>query len=128
MRRSDYYAKEPAMALEHRVSTAARLRRRLAVNHSGRFRVLPNASSAAARRFRESSVSLVFVDGDHSYDGVLSDLLLYLPKIHPGGILSGHDFGNPMFPGVTRAVLDFVAAQALPLHLGPDSLWWTQIP
>ena len=32
-----------------------------------------------------------------------------------------------MFPGVTRAVLDFLSARDLPLHLGPDSFWWTQV-
>jgi L-malate glycosyltransferase len=39
-------------------------------------------------------LALLFVDGDHSYEGVKRDLRLYLPKIEPGGILIMHDWSH----------------------------------
>ena len=45
--------------------------------------------------------ALVFLDGDHSYDGVKRELEILKSK--GVRLISGHDFGNPLF-GVTRAV------------------------
>ena len=45
--------------------------------------------------------TLVFLDGDHSYEGVLGELRVL--KERGVAVVCGHDFGNPRF-GVTRAV------------------------
>lgn len=37
------------------------------------------------------SIDLLFVDGDHSYNGALSDLTRYTPHIKNGGFLTIHD-------------------------------------
>jgi predicted O-methyltransferase YrrM len=37
------------------------------------------------------SVDLVFVDGDHRYEGVVRDVENWLPAIRPGGFLALHD-------------------------------------
>lgn len=37
-------------------------------------------------------LDFVFIDGDHSYEGVKIDLEKYVPKIKSGGILAGHDW------------------------------------
>ena len=34
---------------------------------------------------------LVFIDGDHSFEGALKDFQNYYPKIKKGGIFAGHD-------------------------------------
>jgi predicted O-methyltransferase YrrM len=36
----------------------------------------------------------VFIDGDHSYGGVLADSQLAFHRIHSGGIIVWHDYGN----------------------------------
>ena len=36
-------------------------------------------------------VDLLFVDGDHTYDGVTTDLALYGPMVAPDGIIALHD-------------------------------------
>jgi cephalosporin hydroxylase len=36
-------------------------------------------------------VDMLFIDGDHSYDGVLADWTMYHPLIRPGGIVAFHD-------------------------------------
>jgi cephalosporin hydroxylase len=47
--------------------------------------------------------SLLFVDADHTYKGVCSDLTLYPPLVDEGGIVAIHDVREG-YPGVLRAV------------------------
>lgn len=42
--------------------------------------------------FEDNSLDLVFIDGNHSYKGCLSDLVLWEPKLKKSGILVGHDW------------------------------------
>jgi predicted O-methyltransferase YrrM len=46
------------------------------------------------------SVDVVFVDGDHSYEGVSRDVAHWLPALRPGGVLLLHDakFPEPSRP------------------------------
>jgi predicted O-methyltransferase YrrM len=53
------------------------------------------ASSLAARHWR-TPLALVFIDGGHAYDAVLSDYMSWHPLIMPGGRLLFHDlFEDP---------------------------------
>ena len=36
-------------------------------------------------------VDFLFIDGDHSYEGVKSDFMLYAPLVRPGGLIAFHD-------------------------------------
>jgi predicted O-methyltransferase YrrM len=36
-------------------------------------------------------VDFLFIDGDHSYDGVLQDFNIYSPLVAPGGLVAFHD-------------------------------------
>lgn len=47
---------------------------------------------------------LIYVDGDHSYEGCLRDMTFYYPLLAPGGIMFGDDI---MEPGVMQAVKQF---------------------
>ena len=58
-----------------------------------RARILRNTSVAAAATFADASVDFVFIDARHTYDAVSEDLRAWWPKIRPGGILAGHDYG-----------------------------------
>jgi len=60
-------------------------------------------SVEAAKLFNDGEFFAVFIDADHSYEGVRKDIDAWLPKVMPGGILCGHDFDG-MFPGVIQAV------------------------
>lgn len=64
---------------------------------------LIEAGSEEAVGLVNGPVDFVFVDGDHEYEGCLADIDLWLPKIRPGGVMAGHDFGD-RFPGVEKAV------------------------
>ncbi|CAD7929141.1 unnamed protein product [Amoebophrya sp. A120] len=70
---------------------------------------------------------LIFIDGDHSYEGVQRDLAAWYPRLRAGGVLAGHDFDIQWY-GVVLAVLEFVQKQNLKLWLGPDAVWWVYKP
>jgi len=51
--------------------------------------------------FKDESIAAIFIDGDHSHEGVKRDLYNWWPKIKNGGIFSGHDYiwgGNGVKP------------------------------
>ena len=41
-----------------------------------------------------SPLDLLFIDGDHSYDGVKRDFELYSPLVRPGGLVALHDIAR----------------------------------
>lgn len=47
-------------------------------------------------------VDFLFIDGDHSYDGVRRDFELYAPLVRDGGLVALHDIGAEDAPGVVR--------------------------
>ena len=51
--------------------------------------------------FPDESISLVFLDTDHTYDHVLLESEMWWKKIKIGGILAGHDWN---FKGVKEAI------------------------
>ena len=44
------------------------------------------------------SVDLLFIDGDHSYDGVRADFENYAPLVRPGGLIAFHDVDSTNHP------------------------------
>ena len=68
--------------------------------------VFPESSETAHTHFEDRSLDLVFIDGDHSYDAVRRDILLFAPKVQSGGVLAGHDYRDG--EGVRRAVDELI--------------------
>ena len=66
-----------------------------------------------------AEVDMVFIDGDHSYEAVKADLLAWAPRTRK--LICGHDFNDPLYPGVKQAVHEYFGADAI--RVGPDSLW-----
>lgn len=65
--------------------------------------VLEMLTDEAHTHIEDGSVDFVFIDADHRYHGVMSDIRNYRKKVKPGGLLMGHDY-NPVWPGVVKAV------------------------
>lgn len=79
---------------------------------AGRVTVLRSRSTDAAATFQQESLDWVYIDGDHSYEGVKADLEAYFPAVKPGGLIAGDDYGHVgswFEDGVTRAVDEFKA-------------------
>lgn len=66
-------------------------------------RILRCPSIAASHAFSLSSLDMVFIDGEHDYASVLTDIHAWLPVVKMGGLLCGHDYGDS-HPGVRKAV------------------------
>ena len=71
----------------------------------------------AASEIPDGSLDWVYVDGDHSYEGVREDLVSYLPKLRAGGLLCGDDYvvGGRFDSGVKKAVDEFAAGPKVEL-------------
>lgn len=71
-------------------------------------------SSSILHTFPDNTFDMIYIDGDHSYEGVKKDLQASIYKVKPGGWIMGHDFGiNPEKTknhydfGVEKAVIEF---------------------
>ena len=49
-------------------------------------------SEEAAREVPDLSLDFVYIDGDHTYDFCMLDIILWFRKVRAGGIISGHDY------------------------------------
>jgi hypothetical protein len=94
--------------------------------------LLRGPSVTAAKAIADSSLDFVFIDADHTYDAVTADLAAWWPKVRPGGILSGHDYGGRKnrlgIWGVKRAVDEFAIGRAVRLQRAPRFVWWLTRP
>lgn len=54
----------------------------------------------------DDNLDFVYIDGNHRYEYILKDIVLYYPKIRVGGMIAGHDHKGGE-PGVVRAVREF---------------------
>ena len=75
---------------------------KIIVNQDGNVFVYEGDTDSASKEFKDNSFDLIFIDADHSYEAVKKDLDNWIPKLKPGGKISGHDYGNK--EGVGRAV------------------------
>ena len=89
----------------------------------GRYEVLRDTSLFAASTFPDRTADLVFIDADHSYQGVREDVTAWLPKVRPGGWIGGHDYQSPRFPGVARAVHERFHR----VEHGANSTWFVRV-
>ena len=48
-------------------------------------------------------IDFIFIDADHTYEGLLLDLQDWLPKVKSDGLVLLHDFTNTACPGIKRA-------------------------
>lgn len=53
-------------------------------------------------------VDMVFIDGDHTYKTVVKDIKKAYELLRPGGLICGHDYDHPSWPGVKQAVTEKV--------------------
>jgi hypothetical protein len=70
----------------------------------------------------QNNLDFVYIDADHTYHGVKSDLETWYSKVCVGGIFGGHDFSVD-FQSVVRAVVNFAYEHNAKLYFkSPD--WW----
>jgi predicted O-methyltransferase YrrM len=90
-------------------------------DHIRTRRVIPYC--AHSRDFRISDpVDFVFIDGDHRYNSVISDIQI-AQQLVKKGVIAGHDYTHTDWPGVKRAV-DELLPDKFKLV---DSIWWYEV-
>jgi hypothetical protein len=98
-------------------------------------------SVKAAALFPDEFFDFIYIDADHSYEGVVRDINAWWPKIKKGGMFCGDDYipddgdiwmtgtGDPVYVGkfgVRKAVNEFVAENNLTLYETTEEPYWRQ--
>ena len=65
-------------------------------------------SVTASRLFADASIDWIHLDARHDYDSVKTDIKAWLPKVKPGGWLSGDDYDDLKWPETVKAVGDLL--------------------
>ena len=95
------------------------------VTHLPKVEFIEGLSTESAERFADKSIDLVFIDADHSREGVRTDLIAWVPKVKPGGVISGHDYGSHTYPAVAEVVDEFFRDHPHAVKLDANKVWWT---
>lgn len=96
---------------------------------SGRRVILDVPSADAVRQIAEP-LDFVYIDADHSYQGVKQDIENWLPHIKEGGLIGGHDYNNPGEKNteeVVAAVNEAAERYGWALEITPSHSWFARI-
>lgn len=100
------------------------MKNRLAV-FGDRFRLIRSDSQQAIGQI-DGLLDFVYIDAEHSYQGVWQDLCTWYSKIRVGGLISGHDYGHIAFPGVKQAIDEFFRRLDWQVNLEGEGVWWVE--
>lgn len=124
----DVHANHTDMA---RVADHRRQAERRAGHFPDRAKIMAMTSAKAAKKVKDGSLDLVFLDADHSYPGIKADLELWVPKVKPGSWIGGHDYRNVTpdydFSGVDRAVEEWASAWGVPVEADLNFTWFARV-
>jgi len=76
-----------------------------------RIKLMKGRSTDMLATFRDDSLDMVYIDGDHSYTGCMQDLEMAYKKVRSDGWIMGHDYEMNMVKARTR--YDFGVKQAV---------------
>jgi len=82
-----------------------RFRKNMWISNS-KYELMEMKSEEAIKKY-DKEIDLLFIDGDHTYEGVKKDCELRLPKLKVGGCVLFHDYEGTAWPGVKKAVDEF---------------------
>ena len=82
----------------------------------GNITKLKMLSSQAVHQFEDGIIDVVYLDGNHNYDSVKADILLW--KAKPSHFLGFHDYSSKHYLGVKKAINELLGE---PLALFSDS-------
>ena len=88
--------------------------------------VLKAKSLEATDLFEDGYFDMVYIDTSHFYEDTLVEVPAWLPKVRPGGIISGHDYLTPTrkHAGVKKAIDELFPDGVNTL---PDMVWWRHV-
>src|SRR5262249_33664780 len=69
-----------------------------------------SATTELGETWTGPAVGFLFIDADHSYEGVRLDWTSWRCRLGPRAKVAFHDYENPSFEGVTRLADELIAA------------------
>lgn len=92
-----------------------------------RAKVVRKYSVDASEDFKNGELDWIFIDGNHDYAHVLSDLDCWFPKVKIGGLVMGHDMysdhENGAWCGVDKAVTRWCKERNIVFSVLPCTSW-----
>ncbi len=88
------------------------------------IRAIRGTSVATASKF-EGIIDLLFIDGEHSYNGCRSDVEAWLPKVREGGVVVFHDY--TWAEGVQRTIDEYIRPIETKKGMVVQNTYWTRI-
>lgn len=80
-------------------------------------------TTEVSKTIPDGSLDWVFIDADHSYNGVLTDIKNWTPKVRKGGIVIGHDIDRP---GIRKAVNESFREWET-MEKKYNNCWWSYV-
>jgi hypothetical protein len=81
---------------------------------------LETTSQEASKLLYGLQFDFVYLDGDHRYESVRSDIMHWMPLVKKGGYLCGHDYESSNHGGVIQAVNELLGP---PERVYEDHSW-----
>lgn len=101
-------------------------RQRLA-EFGSRAHVIRAESTEAAHEFQNGTLDVVYIDGNHTFPFIMTDIITWVPKVRSGGMVCGHDYGRSSVGHVKEAVIAYTSAMKIDpwfLFTGDKSWSW----
>jgi predicted O-methyltransferase YrrM len=84
------------------------------------FILADSKDTAQVKAAIPASLDILFIDGDHTYEGVKADLANYAPLVKSGGRIILHDVVSAYDPGVRQAFDEFIDATKYEAEIFPS--------
>jgi predicted O-methyltransferase YrrM len=86
------------------------------------IQTIVSTSDDAVSKLEGSKYDFIYIDGLHTYEGVKTDIINYLPLVKEGGVIGGHDYTmeHKHLVGVYEAVNEMFGA---PDKVFKDNSW-----
>jgi hypothetical protein len=86
-------------------------------------------SPDGAKDIKDNSLDFIYIDGNHDYEYVLQDLMVWEPKLKKGGLMGGHDYIHekvkPYHEGVIKGVNEYTEKNKIKFEVsGEEWYYW----
>jgi predicted O-methyltransferase YrrM len=90
---------------------------------SGKLKIRKGTTSDVCASIEDDKYDIVFIDADHSYEGVKQDISNYLSKIKSNGLMIFHDYNDSWWPGVEQAVTEALRDNIITIYSDNLNEW-----
>jgi hypothetical protein len=91
-----------------------------------RAKLIRKFSKEACKDFEDESLDFVFIDASHEFEDCYNDIINWYPKVKENGLIMGHDWYHPTWPGVTKSVMKIFKTEDIQYFKGPINVWFVK--